>query len=155
MTTLPLIGDIAPLANGVRRGQLKRMSSDFSYYGCLTVTLWLTSGEGFRLASCMQDLADHIEVGVLKVEFVVQPQQDEASVDLPWSFRNGGSISKLVIEQSGFRAESGLLLRSGEGDEIVIVAAASPHHLYVGGAATPPQQVTAEYSLSRYLQETV
>jgi hypothetical protein len=155
MTTLPLSGNIAPLANGVRRGQLKRMSSDFSYYGCLTVTLWLTSGEGFRLASSMHDLADGIEVGVLQLELVVHPQPEEASVDLPWSFRNGGSISRLVIEQRGFRAESGLLLRSGEGDEIVIVSAAFPYHLYLSGAHTPPQEVTPEYSFSRYLQEAI
>ena len=155
MTTLPLIGDIAPLANGVRRGQLKRMSSDFSSYGCFTATLWLTSGEGFRLVPSMHDLTDGIEVGILKVEFVVQPLPDEASVDLPWSFRNGGSISKLLIEQSGIRAESGVLLRSGEGDEIVILPAAFPHRLYVEGVDKAPKQVTPEYSLNRYLQEAV
>ena len=155
MTTLPLIGDIAPLANGVRRGQLKRMSSDFSSYGCFTVTLWLTSGEGFRLVPSMHDLTDGIEVGILKIEFVVQPLPDEASVDLPWSFRNGGSIAKLVIEQRGMRAESGVLLRSGEGDEIVILPASFPHRLYVGGVDKAPQQVTPEYNLSRYLQETI
>jgi hypothetical protein len=155
MTTLPFIGNIAPLANGVRRGQLKRMSSDFSSYGCLTATLWLTSGEGFRLVPSMHDLTDGIEVGILKVEFVVQPLPDEVSADLPWSFRNGGSISKLLIEQSGVRAESGVLLRSGEGDEIVILPAAFPHRLYVGGVDTAPQHVTPEYRLSRYLQETV
>ena len=155
MTTLPLIGNIAPLANGVRRGQLKRMSSDFSSYGCLTATLWLTSGEGFRLVPSMHDLTDGIEIGILKVELVVQPLPDEVSADLPWSFRNGGSISKLLIEQSGIRAESGLLLRSGEGDEIVILPAAFPHRLYVAGVDTAPQQVTPEYSLNRYLQETV
>jgi hypothetical protein len=155
MMTMPIIGNIAPLANGVRRGQLKRMSSDFSHYGCFTVTLWLTSGEGFRLTSSMHDLGDRIEVGILKVELVVQPLQDEASVDLPWSFRNGGSISKLAIEQSGTRAESGVLLRSGEGDEIIILPAAFQHRLYVGGVDAAPQQVTPEYNLSRYLQETV
>jgi hypothetical protein len=155
MTTLPVIGDITPLVNGVRRGQLKRMSSDFSYYGCNTVTLWLTSGEGFRLTSSMQNLADGIEVGVLKLELVLHPVQGEASVDLPWSFRNGGSISKLSIEQSGVRAESGLLLRSGEGDEIVILPATFPHRLYVGGVNKAPQQVTPEYNISRYLHETV
>jgi hypothetical protein len=155
MTILSLSGNIAPLATGVRRGQLKRISSDFSSYGCLTATLWLTSGEGFRLSSRMHDLADGIQVGVLQVEPVVHPLADEASADLPWSFRNGGSIAKLVIEQRGFRAESGLLLRSGEGDEIIIIAAAFPNHLYVGGVNTPPQQVTPEYSFSRYLQEAV
>jgi hypothetical protein len=155
MTTLPLIGDIAPLANGVRRGQLKRMSSDFSSYGCFTVTLWLTSGEGFRLVPSMHDLTDGIEIGILKVELVVQPLPDEVSADLPWSFRNGGSISKLVIEQRGARAESGVLLRSGEGDEIVILPAASPNRLYIQGVNTAPQEVMPEYSLVRYLQETV
>jgi hypothetical protein len=155
MTTLPLIGNIAPLANGVRRGQLKRMSSDFSYYGCFEVTLWLTSGEGFRLASSMHNLADGIEIGILKIELVVHPLPDEASVDLPWSFRNGGSISRLLIEQSGIRAQSGLLLRSGDGDEIIIVPAAIPHRLYVEGVNTPPQQVMPEYSLIRYLHETI
>src|SRR5579875_1252332 len=101
MTTLPIIGDIGPLANGVRRGQLKRISSDFSYYGCLSATLWLTSGEGFRLTSSMHSLADGIEVGLLKVELMLHPSADETAVDLPWSFRNGGSISRLVIEQRG------------------------------------------------------
>lgn len=154
MTTLSVSGNIAPLATGVRRGQLKRISSDFSSYGCLTATLWLTSGEGFRLSSRMHDLADGIQVGVLQVEPVVHPQPDEAFVDLPWTFRNGGSTAKLVIEQSGFRAESGLLLHS-EGHDIVIVSAAFPYHLYVGGVDAPPQEVTPEYSFSRYLHEAI
>jgi len=131
------------------------MSSDFSYYGCNTATLWLTSREGFRLLPCMHDVDERIEVGTLEIELVVQPVPDEASLDLPWSFRNGGSISKLSIEQSGFRAESGVLLRSSEGDEVVIVSAAFPYHLYVGGVPIPPQQVMPEYSLSRYLHEAV
>jgi hypothetical protein len=154
MTTLSLSGNIAPLATGVRRGQLKRISSDFSAYGCLTATLWLTSGEGFRLSSRMHDLADGIQVGVLQVEPVVHPQPDEASVDLPWTFRNGGSTAKLVIEQGGFRAESGLLLHS-EGHDIMIVSAAFPYHLCIGGVDTPPQEVTPEYSFSRYLHEAI
>jgi hypothetical protein len=155
MTTLPLIGDIAPLANGVRRGQLKRISSDFSYYGCLTATLWLTSGEGFRLAPSMHHPTDGIEVGSLKVELVLHPLPDEPSVDVPWTFRNGGSTSKLLIEQSGTRTESGVLLRSSKGDEVVILPAAFPHRLYVEAANMPTQQVMAEYSLSRYIQEAI
>lgn len=155
MTTLPLIGDIAPLANGVRRGQLKRISSDFSYYGCSTITVWLTSGEGFRLSSRLQNLADGIEVGILHLELVLHPTPDETSVDLPWSFRNGSSISKLIIEQRGIRAESGLLLRSGDGDEITIVPATSPYRLYLGGVDTPAKQAMPEYSLKRYLHEAV
>ncbi len=83
MTTLPFIGDITPLANGVRRGQLKRISSDFTFYGCFTATLWLTSGEGFRFLPTMHDVAERIEVGVLKIELVVQPLPDETSVNLP------------------------------------------------------------------------
>jgi hypothetical protein len=154
MTTLSLSGNIAPLATGVRRGQLKRISSDFSSYGSLTATLWLTSGEGFRLSSRMHDLADGIQVGVLQVEPVVHPLADEASADLPWSFRNGGSIAKLVIEQSGFRAESGLLLHS-EGHDIMIVSAAFPYHLCIGGVDTPPQEVTPEYSFIRYVHESI
>ena len=155
MTTLHLIGDLGPLANGVRRGQLKRLSSDFSFYGCSTITLWLTTGEGFRIASFMHPLAGGIELGILKIELVLHAALDEASVDLPWSFRNGGSLSKLWIEQSGVRAESGLLLRSGDGDEITIVSAAFPYHLYVSGVTTPPQDVSPEYSLTRYLHEPI
>jgi hypothetical protein len=155
MTTLPLIGNIAPLANGVRRGQLKRISSDFSCYGCSTITVWLTSGEGFRLSSRMRDLIDGIEVGILNIELVLHPIPDEPSVDLPWSFRNGGSISKLIIEQRGIRAESGLLLHSGDGDEIIIVPATSPHRLYLEGVDTPAKQAMPEYSLKRYLHEAI
>ncbi len=155
MTTLPLFGDIAPLANGIRRGQLKRISSDFSYYGCLTATLWLTSGEGFRLTPYVHHLTDGIEVGSLKVELVVHPLPEEASVDVPWTFRNGGSVSKLVIEQGGSRTESGVLLHSSKGDEIVILPAAFPHRLYVEAVNVPSQQVMPEYSFSRYLHEAV
>jgi hypothetical protein len=155
MTTLPIIGDINPLANGVRRGQLKRISSDFSHYGCLTATLWLTSGEGFRLAPAMHHLTDGIEVGSLKIELVVHPLPNEASVDVPWTFRNGGSISKLLLEQSGTRTESGVLLHSSKGDEIIIVPAAFAHRLYVEAVNLPPQQVMPEYSLSRYIQEAI
>ena len=155
MMRLPFLGNIGPLANGVRRGQLKRISSDFSFYGSVAVTVWLTSGEGFRLTSCTHNVAGRIEVGILKIELVLQPQPEEPSVDLPWSFRNAGTISKLSIVQSEFRAESGILLRSRDGDEVIIVAAAFPDHLYVGGLATPPQDVTPEYSLSRYLHEPI
>lgn len=155
MTTLSIVGDITPLATGVKRGQLKRMSSDFSGYGCLAVTIWLTSGEGFRLTSSMHDLTDGIEVGILKLELLLHPQPEEASVDLPWSFRNGGSISKLVIEQRGIRAESGLLLRSRDGEEIIIVPATSPHRLYVEGVDSLAGQAMPEYSLKRYLQEPI
>jgi hypothetical protein len=59
-----------------------------------------------------------------------------------------------VIEQRGFRAESGLLLHS-EGHDIMIVSAAFPYHLCIGGVETPPQEVTPEYSLSRYLHEAI
>ena len=155
METLPILGDITPLANGVKRGQLKRLSSDFSQYGSFTITLWLTSGEGFRLTSSMHTLADRIQVGILQIELVVHPLPDETFVDLPWTFRKGGSIAKLVIEQNETRADSGLLLRSADADEITIVAAAFPHRLYVGGADTPPQEVTPEYPLTRYLQEPI
>ena len=155
MTTLPLIGDIAPLANGVRRGQLKRLSSDFSHYGCSAVTLWLTSGEGFRLTSSMRALTGSVEVGILQVELVIQPPADETFINLPWTFKNGGTTSKLVLEQNETRADCGVLLRSADNDEIAIVAAAFPNRLYVAGVDTPPQEVTPEYSLTRYLQEPV
>lgn len=156
MTTIPLIGDIAPLANGVRRGQLKRLSSDFSPYGSLSATLWLTSGEGFRLSSAMHTLGDSIAVGILRIEPVIQPQPEETSINLPWTFKNGGSVSRLILEQATTRVESGLLLRSADNDEIILVPAAFPHHLYIGGLDMPsPQDATPEYSLSRYLQESI
>jgi hypothetical protein len=103
----------------------------------------------------MQNLTDGIEVGILKLELLLHPQPDEASADLPWSFRNGGSISKLVIEQRGVRAESGVLLRSRDGEEIIIVPATSPHRLYVEGIDSLAGQATPEYSLARYLQEAI
>ena len=155
MTVISILGDLTPLANGVRRGQLKRLSSDFSPFGSVSATLWLTSGEGFRLTSVMHTVAESIAVGILQIEPVLQPAADEVSVNLPWTFKNGGTIAKLLVEQAGTRAESGLLLRSADNDEITIVPAAFPHHLFIRCADTPPQEATPEYPLTRYRQETV
>lgn len=150
MQSIHISGQLDALVMGVRRGQFKRLSSDFYRFGSRSVTLWLTSGDGFRLTSQMHDLANRTEAGILCIEQLVQADPKETSVDLPWQFKKGGSASKLIVRESGWQLESGLLFESPDGDEVSILPAAFPSYLCVQGIETPPQEVTSEYPLARY-----
>lgn len=154
MNSTAFRGDFEQLVTGVKRGQLKRISSDFAYYGPRTATLWLSTGEGFQISSVMEEIAESAEIGILQFHRVLQPSPEETFFDLPWTFKNGGTVTKLVIKQNNDHAESGILLRSNAGDELVIVPASFPRHIYIGGIPLPSQEATPEYSLSRYLRET-
>jgi hypothetical protein len=108
---------------------IKRVSVDFGVpnVGPCSVTLWRSDGTGLRMFTEMYDVAVKVKVGVLNFEQVSVPRPDETIVDVA-SFQNGIGVSKLLIHESGTSAESSVILKARNGDEIVIVAGAYPYY---------------------------
>jgi hypothetical protein len=98
----------------------------------------------------MHDVAEQREIGVMNFEVVFAPRPDETIVDTSSPFQAEIVVSKLIIEESGTRAESGVILRAQSGDEIVIVAGAYPYSLAVLGLLSIPHVFEPEYSISDY-----
>ena len=120
------------------------------YRGAFAVTLWYPDGKGTRITPIMHDIAERFEVGVLNFVSVTRPADDEAIVELPSSFRGPIKVSKLVVNEEGISADSGLLLEAGDGQQIVIVAAAFPFSLFTAGVLPTSDRSDPEYPLSDY-----
>ena len=60
------------------------------------------------------------------------------------------SATKLVIEESGVRAESGVKLEAPNGQHLLIVAGDYPYSLFVEGADLIRWGSTSEYELADY-----
>jgi hypothetical protein len=116
------------------------------------ITLWRSDGTGLRMFSQMHDVAERIEVGVLNFEQVSAPQPDETIADVASAFQGEIAVSKLIIHESGTTAESGVILKAGNGEEIVIVAGVYPYSLAVLGVASMPHIFHPEYKIDRYIR---
>ncbi len=114
-----------------------------------SVTLWRADGTGMRLFTEMHDVAVKVEVGVLNFEQVSTPRPNETIVDVE-AFQDEIAISKLLITESGAVAESGVVLKARNGDEIVIVAGAYPYSLAVLGVVSMPHIFEPEYPIDLY-----
>ena len=130
---------------------LKHLSLDIDSHGKPGfVTLWRHDKTGLRIHSEMHDVADRREVGVLNFSFVSAPLESETIVDMRSMFDHELTVFKLIIHESGTSAESGVILKSARGDEIVIVAADFPYFLAVCGVLTVPHNFVPEYPLDLY-----
>jgi hypothetical protein len=115
-------------------------------------TLWRSDGTGLRLYTEMHDVAERREVGVLNFEPVTVPRPDETIADVESAFQGEIAASKLIIHESGEAAESGLILKAGSGEEIIVVAGAYPYSLAVGGVLSMPNIFHPEYPIDRYVR---
>jgi len=98
----------------------------------------------------MHDVAERLEVGVLNFEIAPPIQPGDRIVDVGSAFQRDIVVSKLVINESGTSAESGLILKATNGDELVIVAGAYPYSLAVLGLPPMPHIFEPEYEIDRY-----
>ncbi|HEY3769317.1 MAG TPA: hypothetical protein VGN44_11650 [Candidatus Angelobacter sp.] len=98
----------------------------------------------------MHDLAERLEVGVLCFDLVFAPAHGEKIVDLDSTFLQPLRVSKLVLSELGKSVESGLLIQSNGGEEILIVASAFPCFLAIRGVLSLPHIFEPEYPLNRY-----
>lgn len=130
---------------------LQRISFEFSQHARLMrTTLWRPRRMGLRIQSEMHDLAERIEVGVLSFDLVSAPVDGEKIVNLEPPFLQPLHFSKLVLNESGKNVESGLLIRSNGGGEILIVASSYPYYIAVHGVLSLPHIFEPEYPLNRY-----
>jgi hypothetical protein len=130
---------------------LERISFEFSQHERpMRTTLWRPGGIGLRIQSEMHDLAERLEVGVLCFDLVSAPAHDEKIVDLDSTFLQPLRVSKLVLSELGKSVESGLLIQSIGGEEILIVASAFPCFLAVRGVLSLYRIFDPEYPLNRY-----
>lgn len=122
------------------------------------VTLWRVDGSGIRLFSEMHDVAERLEVGILKFEKVTALPKWECfveTIDLAFAFQHDLKVFKLVIEESGTLAESGIEIMASDGSAIVIVASGLPCNLEVQGVKVAAKLEGPEYPLEDYQRELV
>lgn len=130
---------------------LKRISVEFAFHGRpVYVTLWRTDGTGLLVHSDMHDLADRREVGVLQFSYVFAPETQETIIEISPVFDAELLVSKLIIQESGAEAESGIILRAVNREEIVIVAGVNPYSVAICGVPLPECTFEPEYKLEQY-----
>ncbi len=95
------------------------------------------------------DIAERIEVGVLEFSYATVPLEIEITMDVA-SFDCELAVFKPTIQESGPHAQSGVILKSAKGGEIVIVAADFPYYLAGRGVLPPPYVITTEYPMDQY-----
>jgi hypothetical protein len=115
-----------------------------------SITLWRADGTGLRIQSEMHDLAERIEVGILRFETVLTAYKDEQLGDASGAFNAELKALKMEITESGTIAESGFILRTVEGLELLVLASASPYFLWTSGVFTMREEFKPEYPLKNY-----
>jgi hypothetical protein len=115
-----------------------------------SITLWRADDTGLRIQSEMHDLAERIEVGVLRFETVLAAYKDEQLGDASGAFNSELKALKMEITESGIIAESGFVLRTIEGLELIVLAGASPYFLWTSGVFTMREEFKPEYPLKDY-----
>jgi len=108
---------------------LKQVFVEFTSHGePIALTLWRSDDSGLRIHSEMHDVAERREVGVLSFAYNSEPPTEGKAVYVASAFERHISVYKLVIEESGTSAESGVVLEAAN-DQIVIVAGVFPSRL--------------------------
>ncbi len=131
---------------------LKQVFIEFTTRGQpITVTLWRSDNTGLRIHSEMHDVAERREVGVLSFAYNSEPPSEGKAVFVASVFERHIGVSKLVIEESGTSAESGVVLSAAD-DQIVIVAGVFPYTLAVDGLLLAPRVFQPEYPMEQYLR---
>lgn len=114
------------------------------------LTLWRLDGSGLRVHAEMHDIAERMEIGVLCFEHLGSPSGSEVMLPIASEFDQQVDAFKLVVNESGVTAESGILLRSRNGNEIAIVAGAFPCTIAIKVVIEQPRIFEPEYPMEDY-----
>jgi len=76
--------------------------------------------------------------------------KDEQLGDASGAFNAELKALKMEITESGTIAESGFILRTVEGLELLVLASASPYFLWTSGVFTMREEFKPEYPLKNY-----
>jgi hypothetical protein len=131
---------------------LKQVFVEFTPHGePIALILWRSDDTGLRIHSEMHDVAERREVGVLSFAYNPEPPTEGKAVYVASVFERDIRVSKLVIEESGTSAESGVVLEAAN-DQIVIVAGVFPYTLAVSGLFVAQHVFHPEYPMEQYLR---
>ena len=119
--------------------------------GPTSVVLWRTDGSGLTVSSKMHDIAPRCEIGVLNFTRGRFSTEDTKVINLESTFHGNITASKLVINESGTSAESGIILEAG-GKELIVVAGGFPFTLAVSGLNIEALDFQPEYPLDSYVR---
>jgi hypothetical protein len=129
---------------------LKQVSVESEPHGWpMFVTLWRSDGTGLRVRSEMHDVAERREIGVLCFSLVLAPGANATLIDVAPSFDRELTVYKLLIEESGRSAESGVVLIGDDDYKMIIVAGVKPYCLALSGLPSAPSKFEPEYPLDR------
>ena len=150
MTIVERSGDQtdAGLTQGIRRVSIQADPNGLPF----AVTLWHNSTAGTRIESAMHDLAERIEVGILSATRVDAPAEKDVFIEVPSEFSGHLKLTKLMIDVQSRRLESGIVLTSQSGRELVVVAGAYPYSLAIHGLGDAHHRFEPEYPLDNYLR---
>lgn len=112
--------------------------------------LWRSDGSGLRIYSEMHQIAERMEIGVLCFEYMKSPSGSEVMLPIAPEFDQQLDAFKLVVSESGVKAESGILLRAVNGSEIAIVAGGFPLTIAVKGMVEQPHIFEPEYPMEDF-----
>ena len=129
-----------------------------------TVYLWHADGTGLKIQSRLHDIIDWIEVGALEFSRVTRAvsgvseigvcETEVTEINLPNEFGTGLKATKLVLSTHGIAVESGVVLESAGGNEIIIVACSAPYMVAIK-APFIAEAFEPEYDLSEYSREPI
>lgn len=136
------------LAQGIGRVSIQADPNGLPF----AVTLWQNSTAGTRIESTMHDLAERTEVGVLSATCVHAPAENDVFIEVPIEYSGHLKLTKLLIDVQSTRLESGIVLTSQGGRELVVVAGAYPYSLAVHGLGDAHHRFEPEYPLDNYLR---
>ena len=120
----------------------------------ISLTLWHADAIGLRVQSTMHDVGKRLEVGILEFMTVHVALEDDLDFSLPAAFQSHIEVSKLVMCEKQFTAESGFVLETSGGEKIIVTAGAFPYALAIQGIAAVPHTFEPEYPLESYTVKT-
>lgn len=116
----------------------------------MDITLWRPDGSGLTVFSEMHDIAERMEIGVLRFEQTKSLRGNRVSLPITAEFRQRVDAYKLIVHESGVIAESGIVLRAEPKSEITIVASAMPCFIAIKGLVEQPHIFEPEYPMEKY-----
>jgi len=139
-----------PLAVEVTK-PIRHVSIEFEPHGKpMYITLWRPDGSGLRVHSEAHEIAERMEIGVLRFTRFESPSGSEVMLPIDPGFNQQVDAFRLVVHESGVKAESGILLRAKSGSEITIAAAAFPFMIAVNGVVQRPHIFEPEYPMEDF-----
>lgn len=156
MSTLGFTGiDNRSLVAQIERGFCSVSIRTAAHGRPIAATFWHTNGGGLCIQSLMNDIAVRHEIGVLQFTIVNALHEDEVVIELPASFENPIKAEKLLFEESGIVAESGVILKAESGESVVVSAGAFPYTLALHGVSSAPNMCEPEYPLDEYKRSEI